>query len=73
MEVAHLLDVLITDVLIPDIVCIRYRYYLAQNKRAIAKFVKCVNWSVAVEAEQAMELIRFYSIFCSSFYLLFVF
>jgi len=36
----------------------RYRYYLAQNKRAIVKFVKCVNWSVAVEAEQAMELIR---------------
>jgi len=36
----------------------RYRYYLAQNKKAMAKFVKCVNWSVVVEAEQAMELIR---------------
>ena len=34
------------------------RYYLAQNKKAMAKFVKCVNWSVVVEAEQAMELIR---------------
>ena len=24
----------------------------------MTKFIKCVNWSVVVEAEQAMELIR---------------
>jgi len=35
----------------------RFRYYLANNKKAMAKFVKCVKWSVEVEAEQAMELI----------------
>ena len=36
----------------------RFRYYLAHNKKALSKFVKCVKWSVEVEAEQAMELIR---------------
>jgi len=35
----------------------RFRYYLANNKKALSKFVKCVKWSVEVEAEQAMELI----------------
>ena len=35
----------------------RYRYYLAANKKALAKFVKCVNWKAEVEARQAMELI----------------
>ena len=43
----------------------RFRYYLAANHKALSKFVKCVNWSVAVEAEQAMELIRFSGISCS--------
>ena len=36
----------------------RFRYYLAANDKALSKFVKCVNWAVEVEAEQAMELIR---------------
>jgi len=35
----------------------RFRYYLANNKKALAKFIKCVKWSVDIEAEQAMELI----------------
>ena len=36
----------------------RFRYYLATNHKALSKFVKCVNWAVELEAEQAMELIR---------------
>ena len=35
----------------------RFRYYLANNKKALSKFVKCVKWDVEVEAEQAMEVI----------------
>lgn len=35
----------------------RFRYYLANNKKALSKFVRCVKWSVEVEAEQAMDLI----------------
>lgn len=35
----------------------RFRYYLANNKKSLAKFVKCVNWSVEKEVEQAMDLI----------------
>merc|ERR1719481_718185 len=31
----------------------KFRYYLANNKKALAKFVKCVNWGVAGEASQA--------------------
>ena len=25
----------------------RYRFYLAANKRALTKFVKCINWQVS--------------------------
>lgn len=35
----------------------RFRYYLANNQKALSKFVKCVNWAAEVEASQAMELI----------------
>ena len=35
----------------------RFRYYLANNKKALSKFIKCVKWEVEVEAEQAMEVI----------------
>ena len=35
----------------------RFRYYLANNKKALSKFIKSVNWNVEVEAEQAMEVI----------------
>ena len=33
----------------------RYRFYLASNKRALTKFVKCINWLVAREADQALD------------------
>ena len=35
----------------------RYRYFLKNDKKALSKFVKCIKWSVEVEADQAMELI----------------
>ncbi len=36
----------------------QYRFYLSANKKALAKFVKCVNWNVASEALQALELVH---------------
>ena len=36
----------------------RFRYHLAANQKALAKFVKCVNWAAEAEATQAMELIN---------------
>ena len=36
----------------------RYRFYLSSNKKALAKFVKCINWQVSSQASQAMELIH---------------
>ncbi|XP_064474715.1 phosphatidylinositol 3-kinase catalytic subunit type 3-like [Ornithodoros turicata] len=36
----------------------KFRFYLTSQKKALAKFVKCVNWSVRNEAAQALELLR---------------
>jgi len=36
----------------------RFRYHLAANQKALAKFVKCVNWAADAEATQAMDLIN---------------
>ena len=36
----------------------RFRYHLAANQKALAKFVKCVNWAAEAEATQAMDLIN---------------
>ena len=33
----------------------KYRFYLAANKRALTKFVKCINWKNGNEAERALE------------------
>lgn len=38
----------------------QYRFYLSANKKALTKFVKCVNWNVASEAMQALELVIYY-------------
>ena len=40
----------------------QYRFYLSANKKALAKFVKCVDWNARTEANQALELVGF---FCS--------
>ena len=36
----------------------RFRYYLSSNKKALAKFVKCINWESSQEAAQALDLIH---------------
>ena len=42
---------------IDGFVVFRYRFYLSSNKKALAKFVKCINWQVSSQASQAMDLI----------------
>ncbi|KAJ2709310.1 Phosphatidylinositol (PI) 3-kinase, partial [Coemansia spiralis] len=39
----------------------KFRFYLSSNKRALTKFVKCVDWSDAIEAEQAAALLAEWS------------
>ncbi|KAH7963432.1 hypothetical protein HPB52_021159 [Rhipicephalus sanguineus] len=36
----------------------KFRFYLQSQKKALAKFVKCVNWQSGPEAKQAVELMR---------------
>ncbi|KYN42592.1 Phosphatidylinositol 3-kinase catalytic subunit type 3 [Trachymyrmex septentrionalis] len=35
----------------------KYRYYLSSQKKALTKFVKCVNWKVAGEERQALDML----------------
>ncbi|KAJ2124959.1 Phosphatidylinositol (PI) 3-kinase [Coemansia sp. RSA 1822] len=35
----------------------KFRFYLASNKRALTKFVKCVDWNDPIEAKQATALL----------------
>jgi hypothetical protein len=39
----------------PGPVC-RYLYFLSANKKALAKFVNCVDWKVEVKAQQRMHV-----------------
>lgn len=34
-----------------------FRFYLVNQKKALAKFLKCLNWNVSSEAGQAIELL----------------
>ena len=36
----------------------KFRFYLTNQKSALTKFLKCVNWDVTREARQAIELLR---------------
>ncbi|CAL8086645.1 unnamed protein product [Orchesella dallaii] len=36
----------------------KFRYYLSSNKKALAKFLKCVKWEIAAEEKQALELLE---------------
>ncbi|XP_057848847.1 phosphatidylinositol 3-kinase, root isoform isoform X1 [Cryptomeria japonica] len=36
----------------------KFRYYLVSDKRALMKFLRCVEWSDAQEAKQALDLMR---------------
>ena len=35
----------------------QFRYYLAQEKKALPKFLQCVDWSSGQEAEEALDLL----------------
>jgi len=35
----------------------KYRFYLMNQKKALTKFLKCVNWDSETEAKQAIELL----------------
>ncbi|XP_059932976.1 phosphatidylinositol 3-kinase catalytic subunit type 3 isoform X2 [Gadus macrocephalus] len=35
----------------------KFRYYLTTQEKALTKFLKCVNWDLAQEAKQALELL----------------
>ncbi|CAG5083173.1 Similar to pik3c3: Phosphatidylinositol 3-kinase catalytic subunit type 3 (Xenopus laevis) [Cotesia congregata] len=39
----------------------KFRYYLSTQKKALTKFVKCVNWKVAGEERQALEMLASWS------------
>ena len=36
----------------------KFRFYLTRDKKALTKFLKCVIWTDAVEAKQAVELLN---------------
>lgn len=40
----------------------KFRFYLTSQKKALAKFLKCVNWNVAGEAKQALELLTIWQV-----------
>ncbi|XP_011502778.1 PREDICTED: phosphatidylinositol 3-kinase catalytic subunit type 3 [Ceratosolen solmsi marchali] len=35
----------------------KFRFYLSTQKKALTKFIKCVNWKVAGEERQALEML----------------
>ena len=49
-----------TEVLAPDEKDLiwRFRFYLCRDKRALTKFLRCVDWTDASEAKQAAELME---------------
>lgn len=39
----------------------KFRFYLSSQKKALTKFVKCVNWRVAGEERQALEMLSLWA------------
>lgn len=39
----------------------KFRFYLSTQKKALTKFVKCVNWRVAGEERQALEMLTLWA------------
>lgn len=35
----------------------KYRFYLTSQKKALTKFLKCINWQTATEVRQALNLL----------------
>jgi len=40
----------------------KFRFYLSNQKKALAKFLKCVDWQVTLEAKQALDLLTRWSL-----------
>ena len=36
----------------------KFRYYLTRDKKALTKFLKCVNWNDVVESKHAIDLLN---------------
>jgi phosphatidylinositol 3-kinase len=36
----------------------KYRFYLSSQKKALTKFLKCINWETKTEAQQALSLLE---------------
>lgn len=36
----------------------KYRFYLTTHKKALTKFLKCINWEINSEARQAIALLK---------------
>ncbi|KAG1669855.1 Phosphatidylinositol 3-kinase catalytic subunit type 3 [Nymphon striatum] len=36
----------------------KFRFYLTTQEKALAKFLKCVNWNTSSESKQALELLK---------------
>ncbi|CAG2068659.1 unnamed protein product, partial [Timema podura] len=36
----------------------KFRFYLSNQKKALTKFLKCVNWRLSGEARQALDLLQ---------------
>ncbi|GLG95013.1 Serine/threonine-protein kinase Tor [Gryllus bimaculatus] len=39
----------------------KYRFYLSKEKKALTKFLKCVNWKVPTEASQALDMLQLWT------------
>lgn len=36
----------------------KHRFYLTTHKKALTKFLKCINWEISSEARQAIALLK---------------
>jgi phosphatidylinositol 3-kinase len=36
----------------------KYRFYLRSHKKALTKFLKCINWETGTEVRQALNLLN---------------
>lgn len=39
----------------------KYRFYLSTQKKALTKFLKCINWQTATEVRQALNLLHMWT------------
>lgn len=39
----------------------KYRFYLSKEKKALTKFLKCINWQTKTEVQQALKLLELWA------------